>query len=431
MPFGAWIGSGGLVVLLLLGAPVGLALLTAGLLGITLTFGSEIAMNYFSTLLYREAASFVLVAIPMFVLMGSLGTSGSLWERLFDFVYKVLGRFRGGLPMAIVAAGSIFGAVSGSSTADAAALGKVVIEEAERYGYEKRFTLACIASSSTAAVMVPPSITLIVYALLTQTSVARLFVAGIVPGVLSALVFMGVIWVLSRRRPETFPAGVRAPFVEQARGSLRALPIIVVIVAVVGGIYLGVYTPTEAGAVGVVGIGLLGAAIGSLGLRSVFSAAKDAAETTAMIFLIIVGAFVFGRFTAINQMPQSLVAAVAGLPFGRYGILILLIIVYLLLGTFMDQLAIQVLTLPIVFPLITALGFDPYWFAIVYVKTVEIGLITPPLGLNVYVVAGVARVPVEEAFAGIRPFFFADLVTLTLLVVFPQITLWLPNLFAR
>lgn len=429
MSLGAWLGIGSLLGLLVIGTPVGMAMLIAGLLGIALTFGPDIALNYFSSSLYREAASFVLVAIPMFVLMGSLGTSGAIWHRLFDFVYKILGRFRGGMGMAIVAAGSVFGAVSGSTTADAAALGKVVIKEAERFGYARRFTLACIASSATAAVMVPPSITLIVYALLTQTSVARLFIAGVVPGVLSALVYMVVIAVLARRNPGAMPAGPKFRVSEQLKATGKAAPIILVVLAVIGGIYFGVYTPTEAGAVGVLGVGVLGVFIGKLGWRGLYAAAKEAAETTALIFLIVVGAFVFARFTAINQIPQTVVEAVGGLPIGRYGILFGLLLVYIAMGTFMDQLAVQVLTLPIVYPLILSLGFDPYWFAIIFVKTVEIGLITPPLGLNVYVVSSVGRVPVEEAFAGVKPFFFADLMTLAVLVALPQITLWLPNTF--
>lgn len=427
---GVWIGGLSLLLLLVLGTPVGLAMLIAGLVGITLTFGPEVALSFFGSSLYREAASFVLVAIPMFVLMGSLGSSGTIWERLFDFVYRIIGRFRGGMAMAIVSAGAVFGAVSGSTTADAAALGKVVIAEAERYGYARRFTLACVAASATAAVMVPPSITLIVYALLTQTSVARLFIAGIVPGVLSVLVYMGVVAFLARRQPETMPRGPKFPIREQVKGTVKASPIILVIGAVIGGIYFGVYTPTEAGAVGVLGVGVLGAVIGGLGFRGLFSAAKEAAETTGMIFLIIVGAFVFGRFLSINQIPQTVVATVGDMAIGRFWILGILLVVYIIMGTFMDQLAVQVLTLPIVFPLILALGFDPYWFAIIFVKTVEIGLITPPLGLNVYVVSSVARVPVEDAFAGVRPFFFADLVTLAVLVAFPQITLWLPGTFS-
>ncbi|MGH3097440.1 MAG: TRAP transporter large permease [Streptosporangiales bacterium] len=425
---GAWLGIAALAVFLVLGVPVGIAMLAAGLLGLFLTFGPDIAVNYLGTSLYRESASFVLATIPLFVLMGSLGSNGAVWERLFEFVYRIVGRVRGGIPMAIVAAGTLFGSVSGSSSADAAALSKVTIREAERYGYRKDFILACISAAATAAVMVPPSITLIVYALLTQTSVARLFAAGIVPGVLSALVLMCVIVVKARRHPADMPRGPRFRVAEQAKGAANAAPILVVVLAVIAGIYLGVYTPTEAAAVGVFGIGVIGAIIGRLRTKQLVSAAREAAETAAMIFLIIIGAFVFGRFMSINQIPQQIVQSLSDLPFGRYGILIVLLVVYLILGTFMDQLAVQVLTIPIVFPLITSLDFNPYWFAIVFVKTVEIGLITPPLGLNVYVVSAVAKVPIERAFRAIWPFVLADVCTLTLLVAFPQITLWLPNI---
>ncbi len=427
MDVGAWVGLGSLALMLVMGMPVGVSMLTAGLLGIVVGFGPEIAISYLSTSLYREAAHFVLATIPLFVLMGSLGSGGAVWERLFSMVYRILGRFRGGLGMAIVGAGALFGSVSGSSTADAAALSKVAIAEADRYGYRKQNTLACISASSTAAVMIPPSITMIVYALLTETSVARLFVAGILPGVLSVVVFMVLVGYQARRNPRHMPQGPRHSLAEQTKGVVAAAPILLVVGAVVGGIYFGVYTPTEAAAVGALGIGLVGAVIGRLRLKQLYRAAKEAAETTAMIFLIIVGAFIFARFMSINQIPQDIVSAIGGLEVGRYLILGLLLVIYLVLGTFMDQLAIQVLTIPFVFPLIVSLGFDPYWFAVVFVKTVEIGLITPPLGLNVYVVSSVARVPVEDAFRGIRPFVVADLFILAILVAFPQISLWLPN----
>ncbi|MQA07164.1 MAG: TRAP transporter large permease subunit [Pseudonocardiaceae bacterium] len=428
MTLGILAGLIGLVGLLVAGTPVGLAMLISGLLGIVLGFGPEAAFMYLSTSLYREGANFVLLAIPLFVFMGALGSHGRLWERLFRCVYTVVGRVKGGLAMAMVGAGALLGAASGSSTGNAAALGKVAIAEAERYGYQKRTTLACIASSATAAVMIPPSITLIVYALLTETSVARLFAAGVVPGIASAAVLMGTIAVIARKRPDDLPSGPRFALAEQGRATLRATPIIAVILLVIGGIYVGLYTPTEAAAVGVLGVGLIGVVIGRLRFPELFSAAKEAARTTSMIFLIIVGAFVFGRFMSATEIPQMFVDAVGQLPVNPYVTLIILLAVYIVLGAFMDQLAIQVLTLPIVFPLIESFEFDPYWFAIIFVKTVEIGLITPPLGLNVYVVSGVAKVPVEEGFAGIKPFLIADVVLLALLVSFPDLSLWLPTL---
>lgn len=428
MTLGIIVGLVGLVLLLVLGVPVGLAMLISGLFGMLVAFGPETGMMYLSASLYREAASFALLVIPMFLLMGALGTHGRLWERLFAFVYAVVGRVKGGLAMAMVGAGALLGAASGSSTGNAAALGKVAIAESERYGYQKRMTLACVAASSTAAVMIPPSITLIVYALLTETSVARLFAAGVVPGVVSALGFMILIAVLARRRPEDFPRGPRFPIREQVSQSVRAAPIMAVFVLVIGGIYVGLYTPTEAGAVGVLGVGILGLVLGKLKFPQLFAAAREAAQTTSMIFLIIIGAFVFGRFMSATKIPQDFVELVGGLPVNRYVILVILLLIYLLLGAFMDQLAIQVLTIPIVFPMITSLGFDPYWFAIVFVKTAEIGLITPPLGLNIYVVSGVAKVPVEEGFAGIKPFLITELILLVVLVAFPGISLWLPDL---
>ena len=428
MSVGVIVGLLALLVLLVLGAPVGVAMITAGLLGLLLGFGPEITMDYLATTFYREAASYALAAIPLFVLMGTLGSGSQMWTRLFEFVYRVVGRFRGGLGMSIVGAAAVFAAVSGSSTAGAAALGKIVVNEAERYGYERRFTLACTAASAAFAVMIPPSITLIVYALMTQTSVARLFLAGMLPGVLSALVFMVLVYVMALRRPESMPRGRPFPIKDQLKSSFGALPVFVVIGVVLGGIYFGWFTPTEGGAVGALGIGLVGAVFGRQYLKGVVDAAREAASTTAMIFFIIVGAFIFSRFLSINRIPQDLAAWVGELPLNRYAVLAIILVIYLIMGCFMDQLAIQVLTIPIVYPIMMSLGFDAYWFAIIFVKTVEIGLITPPLGLNVYVLSAVTRVPVEEAFRGVLPFVITDLLLLTALVAIPDITLFLPDL---
>ncbi|AXK33672.1 TRAP transporter large permease [Streptomyces armeniacus] len=425
---GILVGLLGLALLLVIGTPAGLAMLIAGTGGLLTVYGPDAALMYVGTSMYREAANFVLLAIPLFLFMGALGSQGGLWERLFAWAYALVGRIGGGLGMAIVGAGAVLGAASGSSTANAAALGKVAIKESQRYGYERRTVLACIASSATVAVMIPPSITLIVYALLTETSVARLFAAGIVPGLVTCVALIGVVAVLARLRPESLPKGPRFTVREQLSRTREVAPIVGVIGLVIIGIYVGLYTPTEAAAVGVLGIGVLAALLGKLRMPQLFAAAREAAETTGMIFLIIVGAFVFGRFMSATQIPQDFTDAVSGLPLGPYPTLVILLCVYVVLGAFMDQLAIQVLTIPIVFPLIETFGFDPYWFAIIFVKTVEIGLLTPPLGLNVFVIAGLAKVPVQEGFRGIWPFLIADAALLAVLVAVPEITLWLPDL---
>lgn len=423
------VGLVGLAVLLAIGTPVGLAMLISGSSGLLIGFGPEVTMMYVATSTYRESANFVFLAIPLFVLMGALGSAAGLWTRLFAWAYAVLGRVRGGLGLAVVGAGAVLGAASGSSTANAAALGRVAVAEAEKYGYKRSTVLACVAASATLAVLIPPSITLIVYAVLTETSVTRLFAAGVVPGILAAMALMAVVVILARRHPDDLPAGVKATMRTRAVETGKASPILVVIGLVIIGIYVGLYTPTEAAAVGVLGIGILAFVIGRIRPGRVLAAAREAADTTGMIFLIIVGAFVFGRFMSATGIPQAFVDTVSNdVPLSPMGVLIVLLAVYILLGAFMDQLAIQVLTLPIVFPLIEAFEFDPYWFAIVFVKTVEIGLLTPPLGLNVYVVSGIAKVPVHEAFRGVLPFVLMDVALLVVLVAVPEITLWLPNL---
>ncbi|WP_051005077.1 TRAP transporter large permease [Blastococcus saxobsidens] len=418
----------GLLALMAFGVPIGVALLIAGLAGIAAGFGPDVAMGYLQTSPFTNVASFTLIAIPLFLFMGNLGEQGAVWGRLFDFAYRWVGRFRGGLGMTAILAGTVFAAVSGSSAASAATLGKILVPEADKYGYDKRSIVATVAASGTLAIMIPPSITLIVFGVLTETSVARLFAAGVVPGLLGALAYIVTVFVMARRHPEAMPAGAAFGTRDKITSTWKASPILSVVAVVLGGIYLGWFTPTEAAAIGVVGITAVSVSLGGLRTRGGVKAAEEAVKATAMILLIVVGATIFSRLVAINRIPGQITSALEETAIPGLLIIIGLVLVYVLLGQFLEPLSMMVLTLPVAFPLVMSLGYESAWFAILFVQVAELGMITPPVGMNVYVLTSVTDVKVTEAFRACIPFYIANGVLLTILVAFPAVATWLPDL---
>ncbi len=416
------------VFFLVLGMPVAFVLATVGLVGLSLGWGSPIAMNYLAMTPYREAAHFTMATVPLFLLMGHFASQGGMSRSLFEVTYRWVGRLPGGLAMATILASAGFAAASGSSTAAAAAFSPIVLPEMDRYRYDKRLSMGSVAASGTFALMIPPSISFIVFGIITQTSVGKLFIAGIFPGLLSAFIYMGSVWIRVRLNPNLAPMAPSPVSLWEKILSLKQVwAISILILIVIGGLYGGILTPTEAGAAGASGALVIAIIRHGLNWRRFREAVRDSVLVTAMIFMIIIGAFIFGYFLTLSKMPQNLIAWVGALNVSRWVILGIILFIYVLLGTFMDQMAIMVLTVPMVFPLITHLGFDPIWFGVIFVKTVEIGLITPPLGLNVYVIHGVTHQPMEEVFKGILPFFICDVFTLIILLAFPQIALFLPS----
>jgi tripartite ATP-independent transporter DctM subunit len=331
--------------------------------------------------------------------------------------------------MATCVASASFAAVSGSSTATVASLAPITMPEMERYNYDKRLALGVLAASGTFAIMIPPSITFIVYGLITETSIGRLFIAGIFPGLLSASVYLSLIFIWSKLNPKLAPLAPKETVTWKERiGAIGGIwHVVLLLIFVLGGIYFGVMTVNESAAIGAVGALAIAMFRQGLSFRLFRKAIKDAVTVAAMVFMVIIGAFIFGYLLTLGKIPQALMKWIGELAISRWIILSLIVCVYIFLGTFMDQIAIQLLTLPITFPIVTHLGFEPIWFGVIIVKTTEIGLITPPLGLNVYILKGVSGEKLETVFSGILPFLIADTLTLITLILFPQISLYLPG----
>jgi tripartite ATP-independent transporter DctM subunit len=422
------IGFAALFALLALRMPIGLAMTLVGAVGIAVLNSPTAALNVMGAFPYSYSAVFSLSVIPLFVLMGAFATVSGMGADLYKTAYSWVGHRRGGLASATILSCAGFAALSGSSVAAAATMGKVSLPEMERYRYDAGLATGTIAAGGTLGILIPPSTVLIVYALLTEQSVGRLFLAGFLPGILLTILFIITVRVVTARHPERGPAGDKPPLAERIRvlGSSGAL--LGVVTIVIGGIYTGVFTVTEAASVGAFLTFLHALVSRRLTLQRFFGALLDTIRTTAMVFFILIGAHFFAPFLALTRIPVDLATAIGDLAVPALAILLVIIFVYVVLGTFMEGFAMLVLTVPIVLPIILELGYDPIWFGIIMVLVVEMGLISPPVGINVFVVKGVApHVPLGTIYRGIIPFWIAMAVCVALLIMFPDIALVLPD----
>jgi tripartite ATP-independent transporter DctM subunit len=400
-----------------------------GFIGFAYLVGIGPALGLLKTVPYTTFASHSLSVIPLFILMGVFSFSAGISKDLYEAVYKWLGNLRGGLAMATVGACACFASISGSSMATAATMGTVALPEMKKYKYDLALATGSVAAGGSMGILIPPSVILIIYGIITEQSIGKLFLAGFIPGVMEAFFYMLVIAVLTKFNPSLGPRGPKTNFVEKLRALSKTWEVLVLFLVVIGGIYLGVFTPTEAAGIGA--FGAFGFALMKRRLTwGVFKKSlSDTIRTTVMVFAIILGAMLLGYFLTVTRIPFDLAGFVAGLPVNRYIILALILFVFLALGCVIDTMAFVLLTVPIFFPLIVNLGFDPIWFGILVVRTTEMGLITPPVGLNVFIIKGVARdVPIGTIFRGIFPFLFADLCQVVLLIAIPQLSLFLPSL---
>ena len=339
-----------------------------------------------------------------------------------------LGHRRGGLALSTIAACGGFAAICGSSVATAATMSKVALPEMRRYGYADSLATGTIAAGGTLGILIPPSIVLAVYGIITETDIGKLFVAGLLPGLLAVLMYMAAVQVVAVLRPEWVPAGSRTDWRTRFASLRTVWPVVAVFAFVIGGIYGGIFTPTEAAAMGAAAVGILAFAIGRMSFGRLFNCLRESLITTGALFVVLIGAILFARFLTITQFPQQVAEALISLDLGRYGTLALIILFYVILGCFMEAMAIILLTVPVFFASIVSLGFDPIWFGVIVVTVTELGLITPPFGLNVFVIKGEAPdVPLKSIYAGVTPYIASDLVRLVILVAFPIIVLWLPN----
>ena len=417
-----------LIILILARMHIGISMGIVGFLGFVYIAGWEPAMGILRTVPYTTFASADMSVIPLFILMGSFAFAAGMSEDLYRTVHKIFGHFRGGLAMATVAACACFAAISGSSLATAATLGKVAMPEMKKYNYDTALATGSIAAGGSIGILIPPSVILIIYGILTEQSIGKLFLAGFIPGVMEAVFYIITIYILTRRHPELGPPGPRTTTKEKFLSFLKTWEVIVLFIVVIGGIYLGIFTPTEAAGVGAFFTFLFAGLRRRMTWENFKTSLSSTTQTTGMLFLIVLGAMILGYFFSVTRLPFELATMVGALPVNRYVILMLILLVILLLGCLMDSLAIVLLTIPVFYPLILHLGFDPIWFGIIVVRVTEMGLITPPVGLNVFIIQGITQVPMETIFRGVIPFLIADFCQIIVLVLLPEIVLFLPNL---
>lgn len=418
-----------MMVLLFLGVPIGPLMCIIGFLGMAYLNGRNPAFNMVGTSPYTESSKYNFSLIPLFVMMGSFCLYSGLGQQLYNTANKFIGHFRGGLAMATVAACAGFAAVSGSSVATTATMGMVALPEMRKYNYSPSLATGVIASGGSLGVLIPPSTILVLYAILTDQSIGKLFMAGFLPGLTEALFYMVTIYIVVRLRPEIAPMAPRASWHERILSLKDTWGIILLFIIVIGGIYGGVFTPTEAGGIGAFGAFCFVVFRGKLTKANLSATLAETMKSTAMVFVIMIGAAILGYFLAVTRLTFDLSNFIGGLEINRYIILFIILVVYLVLGAVMSAMAMVVLTVPIIFPVIVSLGFDPIWFGIIIVRMVEIGQITPPVGINVYVMKGVAPdIPLGTIFKGILPFLIADICHVTVLILIPGIATFLPSL---
>lgn len=423
------IGVAVLILLLLSRMPVGFVMALVGFGGFSYLVSVEGGLSIVGKDIYSTFSSYSLTVIPLFVLMGQFAFNSGVSRRLYNAAYKWLGHMRGGLAMATIGACAGFAAVSGSSPATAATMGAIALPEMRKYKYDPALATGSIAAGGSMGILIPPSVVFILYGIMTQQSIGKLFAAGLVPGLLEAALYLFTIYVICRRNISAGPPGPKATFKEKLVSLAGIGEALVLFVLVIGGLLVGFFTPTEAGAVGAFGTLLIGLLRRQLTWQGFIDSLFETLRTATMILMIVGGATIFGHFLAVTRIPFELASWVAALPLPPFAIMGMIIVMYLIGGLFMDPLALILLTVPIFFPVAMAMGFDPIWFGVIIVRVTEMGLITPPVGLNVYVIKGVAKdVPLETIFKGIFPFLLADVFEIALLMAFPIIALFLPSL---
>jgi C4-dicarboxylate transporter DctM subunit len=413
--------------------PVAYVMAMIGYLGFSIMISPQGGLALLSRNIYEVFASYGLTTIPLFVLMGQLAFNAGVSRRLYDTGYKYLGSTRGGLAMATVAACTAFGAVCGSSPATAATMATVGLPEMKRYKYADELATGAVASGGGLGMIMPPSVVLIVYGILTEQSIGALFVAGIFPAILVTILFILSIYIICTRKPELGPRGDSFSWRVRLRSLLGMGETLAVFILVMGGLFVGLFTPTEAAAVGAFGVMAVSLVRRNLTWDGFVKSLYETLGTSCMVMMLIAGAVIFGKFLAVTRIPFNIATWVGGFDLPPYIIMLIIILIYFFGGCFMDALAFVTLTVPIFFPVVTTLGYDPIWFGIIIVMVTEMGVITPPVGINVYVVFGVARrvigeVPLEVIFKGILPFLLAVIVGIIILMLFPKIILFLPNL---
>src|SRR5215813_3766915 len=423
----AVLGFVAMFVLMLLRVPVGMAMGLVGVSGFAYLVNGDAALKIIGHTSMRTVTDYTFGVIPMFLLMGAFVSNSGMSRELFRAANAFLGHLKGGLGIATIAACAGFAAISGSSVATAATFSTVAYPEMRRFKYPQSFAAGVIAAGGTLGAMLPPSTVLAVYGIITEQDIGKLFIAGVLPGILAVSMYIATVMIIGWLRPGFLPAGERTGVAERLAAVRDIWAPLALFVFVIGGLYGGLFTPTEAGGMGAGGAFLIGVLRGRLTLPEIRASLLQATRTAAAVFTVLIGALLFGYFLTITQTPQKVTEFLTGLGVGRYGVLALIMLMYLVLGCLMDAMAMIILTVPIIFPVIRTLGFDPIWFGVIIVMTVELGLIHPPVGMNVFVIKSVVKdVSFATIFMGVLPFIVTDLVRLVILIAFPTIALYLP-----
>jgi tripartite ATP-independent transporter DctM subunit len=414
------------------GMPIGFAMGLSAFLGTLLLIDADAALALLGQTVYETALTYGLSVIPMFVLMGYIAGEAGLNESLYRACNAWLGHRRGGLALATIGGCGAFAAICGSSLATAATMAQIALPEMRRYKYADELATGAVAAGGTIGILIPPSVIMVIYGLLTETSISALFLAGIVPGILTVAGFMAAISIVTRIDPKLGPPAARTPMRDRLKALRSVWGTAALFLVVIGGLYIGVFSPTEAASVGAVGAFVLGLINRKSPRQLLATTLIDTVKTTAMIFTVLTGAILFNNFLILASVPNLVSDWIGALPLGKTAVLLVIIGMYFVLGCLLDSLAMILLTIPIVFPIVKALNYDPVWFGIIIVMVVELGLITPPIGMNVFVIKGITKdVPLETIFRGVTPFIVAQIILILILIAVPSIALWLPSTMAR
>lgn len=418
-----------LIVLLASSMPIAFAMAIVGLVGFAWIVSPQAAFSMIIGDLYSTFSSYSLTVIPLFVFMGQIAFHAGISQRLFKTAYQWLGPLPGGLAMATVGACAGFGAICGSGPATAATMSLVALPEMKRYNYDMELGTGTVAAGGSLGMLIPPSVVFIVYAIMTEQSIGKLFLAGIIPGILIAGLFCFAIYYNCKRHKHLGPAGESTTWLQKLKSLTWVSETLALFILVMGGMFFGFFTPTEAAAIGAAGSLVIALLKKQLNWKTLFRSLQETARTSCMVMTIVAGAVMFGHFLAITRIPMNLASWLAGLALPGWVIMAFIILFYLISGCFVDALALILLTIPIFFPVVTALNFDPIWFGVIIVIVTQMGVISPPVGVNVYVVSGIERnIPLQTIFKGALPFLLALIVAVIILILFPQLSLFLPNL---
>ena len=424
-----FLGLGAMLALLFTGIPIGIAMAVVGTFGFALVNGPEGALGLLMTVPYSTAASYTLSVVPLFILMGELSFHSGISQDLYRVAYKWLGHMPGGLAMATIGAGAAFGAMCGSSAASTATFGSVALPEMRKFKYQPGFAAATVSAGGTLAIMIPPSTAFIVYGVMTEQSIGKLFIAGILPGIVLAILYCIGIYVMAKRIPGLAPRGPEVSLGDKVRSVGDSWPMFILFGFVMGGIWFGWFSATEAGAMGAFGSLLFLIWRRQFNMKNLVSCLTATANITAMIFLILIGAQVFSTFLAVTDVPQAIAEWLTGLAIPPMGIILGIMIIYFLLGTAMEELSMVMLTTPLLFPVIQHLGFNPLWYGVMVVIAIQQGQLTPPIGMNLNIICGIAKdVSTAQIFKWVMPYVVVLLVFMFIMMAFPQLALLLPSM---